>query len=80
MPDREPRLFKLDRSAFSVGRVEVEDSQVDYWLSQPPEMRIAAVEFLRGGADPDGYSAQRLRGILEVVERPCSFSAKNLNR
>ncbi len=61
--------FALDRSAFSTGRLRDDDSQVDYWLSQPPERRIAAVEFLRSSSDPDAYSAQRLRGFFATAKR-----------
>jgi hypothetical protein len=69
MPDTSPPSFTLDRSAFSVGRLKDEDSQVDYWLAQPPESRIAAVEFLRRSFNPDGYSAQRLHGFFETAKR-----------
>ena len=61
--------FTLDRSHFSVGRLHDDDSQVDYWLSQPPERRIEAVEFLRGAFDPEAYSAQRLRRFFETAKR-----------
>ena len=69
MPETKPMSFTLDRSAFSVGRLNDEDSQVDYWLSQPPERRIAAVEFLRRSFNPDAYSAQRLHGFFETAQR-----------
>ena len=69
MPEVPPTSFTLDRSAFSVGRLQDEDSQVDYWLAQPPEKRIAAVEFLRSASDPDAYSAQRLHGFFETAQR-----------
>ncbi len=61
--------FSLDRTAFSVGRLQDEDSQVDYWLAQPAEQRLAALEFLRASFDPDACAAQRLRGFLEVTQR-----------
>jgi hypothetical protein len=69
VPETKPMSFTLDRSAFSVGRLNDEDSQVDYWLSQPPERRIAAVEFLRRSFNPDAYSAQRLHGLFETAKR-----------
>lgn len=69
MPESSSATFSLDRTAFSVGRLQDEDSQIDYWLSQPPERRLAAVEFLRSSLNPDAYAAQRLRGFLEVVKR-----------
>lgn len=69
MPAARESTFSLDRSAFSVGRLHDEDSQVDYWLAQPPEQRLAALEFLRASLDPDAYASQRLRGFLEVAQR-----------
>ena len=69
MSESKTPSFTLDRSAFSVGRLQDEDSQVDYWLSQTPERRIAAVEFLRRSFNPDAYSAQRLHGFFETVKR-----------
>lgn len=62
--------FSLDRSALSVGRLHDDDSQVAYWLAQPPEQRLAALEFLRATCNPDAYASQRLRGFLEVTQRP----------
>ena len=64
-----PATFSLDRSAFSVGRLQDDDSQVDYWLAQPAEQRLAALEILRESYNPDAYAAQRLRGFLEVTQR-----------
>jgi hypothetical protein len=64
-----PATFSLDRSAFSVGRLQDDDSQVDYWLAQPAEQRLAALELLRESYNPDAYAAQRLRGFLEVTQR-----------
>ena len=59
----------MDRTAVSVGRLSDSDSQVDYWLSQPPERRLAALEFLRRSLNPDAYDTQRLRGFFEVTKR-----------
>lgn len=69
MPEEPSGTFSLDRTAFSVGRLEDEDSQVDYWLSQPPERRLAALEHLRRSFNPDAYAAQGLRGFFETTRR-----------
>lgn len=69
MPATRESTFSLDRSAFSVGRLQDDDSQVDYWLAQPAEQRLAALELLRASFNPDAYAAQRLRGFLEVTQR-----------
>ena len=69
MPETPPTTFFLDRTVISVGRLQDDDSQVDYWLAQPPERRLAALEFLRSSLNPDAYAAQRLRGFFEVTKR-----------
>lgn len=69
MPETTDTSFTLDRTTVSVGRLGDDDSQVEYWLSQPPERRLAALEFLRRSLNPDAYAAQRLRGFFEVTKR-----------
>jgi hypothetical protein len=69
MPEDSPIAFSLDRSVFSVGRLQDDDSQVDYWLTQPPERRLAALEHLRRSFDPDAYAARGFRGFLETAKR-----------
>ncbi len=69
MPEESAAPFSLDRTVFSVGRLQDDDSQVDYWLAQTPERRLAALEYLRRSFDPDAYAAQGLRGFLETVKR-----------
>ena len=60
--------FKLER----VLRVTSFDEErrrrpaLTFWLSRPPEERIAAVEFLRRQVDGSGA---RLRRVHRVVER-----------
>ena len=56
----------LDRSEFSVCDLGDEGNDLQYWLSRPPEERLAAVEFLRQmmyGYDP---VTARVERILEV--------------
>lgn len=55
--------------------LEDENPSLTYWLSRPPEERIAEVERLRrqyleslGGAGRSGVS-EGLRGSLRIVER-----------
>jgi len=69
VPGNSSASFSIDRTVVSVGRLKDDDSQVGYWLSQPPERRLAALEFLRRSRDPDAYDTQRLRGFFEVVKR-----------
>ncbi len=69
MPEKSATTFSLDRTVFSVGRLQDDDSQVDYWLAQPPERRLAALEHLRRSFDPDAYAARGFRGFLEAAKR-----------
>lgn len=40
-------LFKLDKSAFKIVKKGEEPKSSEYWLTQSPEKRISAIEFLR---------------------------------
>lgn len=64
-----PPVFTFDRTAFSVGRLKDDDSQVDYWLAQPPERRLQAVEFLRGGHANHAGIRREFHRVLAVVKR-----------
>jgi len=46
---------------------EAKLDDLQYWLSQPPEARIEAVELLR--SQHDGYT-QRLQRVVRIVQRP----------
>jgi len=39
--------FRMDRTAFRVASFGDDSTDLEYWLSRPPEERIAAVEMLR---------------------------------
>lgn len=57
---------KMDRTAFSICDVGDEGTDLEYWLSRPPEERLAAVEYLRQmmyGYDP---ATARMERILEI--------------
>ena len=69
MLEKSVTTFSLGRTVFSVGRLQDEDSQVDYWLAQPPERRLAALEYLRRSLNPDAYAARGFRGFLETAKR-----------
>ncbi|OGU12488.1 MAG: hypothetical protein A2X61_02585 [Ignavibacteria bacterium GWB2_35_12] len=61
--------FKMDKTAFSICTFE-EAAEQDkaYWLSKTPQVRLAALEYMRQmlyGYDPDTARIQR---ILTVVE------------
>jgi hypothetical protein len=54
----------------SIGSFDDERDDLAYWLEQPPEDRIAAIEHLRQQFFSYGEARQELRRFLEVVERP----------
>jgi len=57
---------KMDRTAFSICDVGDEGTDLEYWLSRPPEERLAAVEYLRQmmyGYDP---ATARMERVLEI--------------
>ena len=60
--------FRLDRSHFSVGRLDQPDDAKAYWLTRSPQERVAALEFLRQTLY--GYDAvsTRLQRVLEITE------------
>lgn len=59
---------KLDKTVFSVSDLDNPPDDRAYWLSRPPEERLAAMEFLRQmvyGYDP---ATARVERVLEIVE------------
>ena len=62
--------FVLDRSALTVGSFADEPDDLDYWLKQTPETRLAGIEFLRRQFYSYGEARSELRRFLEIVERP----------
>ncbi len=62
--------LRMDKSAFSVGRLTDASDDREYWLSKSPQERLEAVEIMRQivyGYDP---STTRLQRVLEVAQRP----------
>jgi len=60
--------YRLDKTAFSVARLEDEPDERAFWHSKTPEERLRAAEFLRQslyGYDP---ATLRLQRVFEVVE------------
>ena len=60
--------YRIDKSAFSVSKLDDEPDERAYWWSKTPEERLRAAEFLRRnlyGYDP---ATLRLQRVLEVVE------------
>jgi hypothetical protein len=61
--------IKVDRSAFSIGRLSDASDEKAYWLSRSPADRLAALELMRRivyGYDP---TTARLQRLLEFAQR-----------
>lgn len=62
--------LRMDKRAFSVGRLTDAPDDREYWLSRTPQERLEAVEIMRQivyGYDP---STARLQRVLELAQRP----------
>ncbi len=62
--------IRMDKTAFSVGSLDDESDEKQYWLSKTPTERIYAVEMLRQmlyGYDP---LTARLQRFFETAELP----------
>ena len=58
----------LDRSAFSIGSLDDDREEVEYWRARTPEERMEALELMRQiiyGYDP---ATTRLQRVFEVAE------------
>jgi hypothetical protein len=60
----------MNRGELSIGSFEDEPDDLAYWLAQPPEDRLAAIERLRQQFFSYGEARQQLRRFLEIAELP----------
>jgi hypothetical protein len=60
--------LRVDRSALSIGTLTESSDEKDYWLSQTPQARLAAIELMRRIVYGDAACSGRLQRILEVAE------------
>ena len=61
--------LRMDKTAFSVGRLSDRSDEKEYWLARSPLERLEAVEIMRQivyGYDP---STARLQRVLETAQR-----------
>jgi hypothetical protein len=59
---------RLDRSSFTIGSMNDDREEVEYWRAKSPEERMEALELMRQiiyGYDP---ATTRLQRVFEVVE------------
>ncbi len=59
---------QLDRSVFSIGSFDDEPDDLAFWLSQKPEDRLAAVEFLRQQFYGYREGELKMEKFFEVVD------------
>jgi hypothetical protein len=59
---------KVDRTQFSVARLEDRDDSPAYWLSRPVEERLQAIELLRRTFYDYSDAGAGLQRIFEVVK------------
>jgi hypothetical protein len=75
MRDMDLDSLKVDRTRFSVARLEGRDDSLAYWLSRPVEERLDAIELLRQAFYDYSDAGAGLQKILEVAlsatERLC---------
>jgi len=62
--------FALDRTSFSIGSFADEPDDLEYWMKQTPETRLAGIEFLRRQFFSYGEARSELRRFLEIAQRP----------
>jgi hypothetical protein len=62
----------IDRKSFSVHNLHDHENDLQYWLSQTPQDRIAAIEMLRRINYGNDVSTARLQRFFEVAEFPQS--------
>lgn len=60
--------FRLDRTHLSVVRLTDPDDAVEYWLSQPVEERLRALELLRRTFYGYTSAGEGLQRVLEVSQ------------
>jgi hypothetical protein len=58
----------VDRSAISIGRLEDDSDEIEYWHARTPEERIEALELMRQTVYGYGETPPRLQRVLEVTE------------
>ena len=61
--------FNLDRTIVSVRSLHDEPDDLAYWLTQPPERRLQAVEYLRESFHGHAYPSQRIERVFALTER-----------
>jgi len=64
--------LRMDKTVFSIGTLEEQGDDREYWASKTPEERLQALEFMRQvmyGYDPDTPRLQRVFTIAKCAQR-----------
>lgn len=61
--------FKFDKTVIKKFKLGEEPKDYEYWLSQSPEKRIAAIELLRKEYYGEDAFKSRLQRVYRIVER-----------
>ena len=63
--------YRMDKTKLIVASLDDPPDDVEYWLSQPPEERLRALEFMRQiayGYDPATARLQRVLTVISLEE------------
>jgi hypothetical protein len=63
-----PDDIRLDRSAFSVGKLTDEDPDLEYWANSTPEDRLRHMELLRR-INYGRRATARFQRVLSIAKR-----------
>ncbi|MCL4479270.1 MAG: hypothetical protein M1381_09280 [Deltaproteobacteria bacterium] len=59
---------KVDKTAFSVGTLNHDIDDRDFWLSKSPEERLRAIELIRQTIYGYSFTTARLQRVFEIIE------------
>ncbi len=59
---------KVDKTAFSVGTLNHDIDDRDYWLSKSPEERLRAIELIRQTIYGYSFPTRGLQRVFEIIE------------
>ncbi len=63
------RAGKIDKSVLDIGTLGKDSDDFEFWLTQSPEERLNAIEFLRQQFYDYDPVTTRLQRILEIADR-----------
>ena len=58
----------MDRTVVKAYKLGNEPKDYEYWLTQPPEKRLSAIELLRKQMNPQNGPESRLQRVYRVVK------------